>query len=131
MRFARAIVNQPGTNHQRASIVRCRNTLGNAIELLATDNRRREFGISRKTGYKIFQAVQGACFRSAERPLSATGALCQSLDRVGWSARRHQGGDEGIWIVSFMQYDLGYIDLEQKTLQPLDNPFGPRLSPMS
>jgi len=39
--------------------------------------------------------------------------------------------DEGIWIVSFMQYDLGFIDLEQKTLQPLDNPFGPRLSPMS
>jgi transposase InsO family protein len=39
--------------------------------------------------------------------------------------------DEGIWLVSFMQYDLGYIDLEQKTLQPLDNPFGTRLSPMS
>ncbi len=39
--------------------------------------------------------------------------------------------DEGIWLVSFMQYDLGYFDLEQKTLQPLDNPFGPRLSPMS
>jgi len=39
--------------------------------------------------------------------------------------------DDGIWLVSFMQYDLGYIDLEQKTLQPLDNPFGPRLSPMS
>ena len=39
--------------------------------------------------------------------------------------------DEGIWIVSFMHYDLGYIDLEQKTLQPLDNPFGARLSPMS
>jgi hypothetical protein len=27
--------------------------------------------------------------------------------------------------------DLGYFDLEQKTLQPLDNPFGTRLSPMS
>jgi len=39
--------------------------------------------------------------------------------------------DEGIWLVSFMRYDLGYIDLEQRTLQPLDNPFGPRLSPMS
>jgi hypothetical protein len=24
-----------------------------------------------------------------------------------------------------MHYDLGYFDLEQKTLQPLDNPFGP------
>ena len=39
--------------------------------------------------------------------------------------------DEGIWLVSFIHYDLGYIDLEQRTLQTLDNPFGPRLSPMS
>jgi transposase InsO family protein len=39
--------------------------------------------------------------------------------------------DDGIWLVSFIDYDLGYIDLEQKTLQPLDNPFGPRLLPMS
>jgi len=39
--------------------------------------------------------------------------------------------DEGIWLVSFMHYDLGYIDLEERTLQPLDNPFGPRVLPMS
>jgi len=39
--------------------------------------------------------------------------------------------DEGIWLVSFMHCDLGYFDLEQKTLQPPDNPFGPRLAPMS
>ena len=39
--------------------------------------------------------------------------------------------DDAIWLVSFMNYDLGYIDLEQKTLQPLDNPFGTRMSPMS
>jgi hypothetical protein len=32
--------------------------------------------------------------------------------------------DDGIWIVSVMRYDLGFIDLEQKTLQPTDNPFG-------
>ena len=38
---------------------------------------------------------------------------------------------EGIWLASFTQYDLGYFDLEQKTLQPLDNPFGTPLSPMS
>ncbi len=30
-----------------------------------------------------------------------------------------------------MHYDLGYFDEEQKTLQPFDNPFGTRLSPMS
>jgi hypothetical protein len=35
--------------------------------------------------------------------------------------------DEGIWLVSFMDYDLGYIDLEEKTLQSLDNPFGPKV----
>jgi len=39
--------------------------------------------------------------------------------------------DDGIWIASFMHYDLGYIDLEQKTMQTIDNPFGTRLSPMS
>ena len=39
--------------------------------------------------------------------------------------------DDGIWLASFMHYDLGYFDLGQKTLQPLDNPFGTRLSPMS
>jgi hypothetical protein len=39
--------------------------------------------------------------------------------------------DDGIWLVSFMHFDLGYIDLGQETLQSLDNPFGTRLSPMS
>jgi hypothetical protein len=39
--------------------------------------------------------------------------------------------DNGIWLVSFMSYDLGYIDLEERTLQPLENPFGPKVLPMS
>jgi hypothetical protein len=39
--------------------------------------------------------------------------------------------DDGIWLVSFIAYDLGYIDLEQKSLQPIDNPFGTRVSPVS
>jgi hypothetical protein len=30
-----------------------------------------------------------------------------------------------------MDCDLGYIDLEEKTLQPLNNPFGPKVLPMS
>jgi hypothetical protein len=33
--------------------------------------------------------------------------------------------EEGIWLVSFMEYDLGYIDLEEKTL--LNNLFGPKV----
>jgi putative transposase len=35
-----------------------------------------------------------------------------------------------IWLVSFMAYDLGYFALETRVLEPLDNPFGPRLLPM-
>lgn len=35
-----------------------------------------------------------------------------------------------VWLVSFMQYDLGYIDLEAKALQPIGTPFGSRVSPM-
>ena len=39
--------------------------------------------------------------------------------------------DDAIWLVSFITYDLGYIDLEQRTLQPLDNPFDTSVLPMS
>jgi len=38
--------------------------------------------------------------------------------------------EEGIWLVGFMDYDLGYFDLEEKTLQPLANPFGPKVLPI-
>jgi len=39
--------------------------------------------------------------------------------------------DDGIWPVSFMRHDQGYIELERKTLQTIDSPFGTRLSPVS
>jgi len=32
---------------------------------------------------------------------------------------------DGIWLVTFMDYDLGFFDLEANRLEPLDNPFGP------
>jgi len=69
--------------------------------------------------------------------VTACGRICMHRKRVNIStvlAGQKLGlreVDEGIWLVSFMRYDLGFIDLEQKTLQPLDNPFGPRLLPMS
>ena len=30
---------------------------------------------------------------------------------------------DDIWLVSFMDYDLGYFDLETRVLEPLENPF--------
>ena len=38
---------------------------------------------------------------------------------------------ERIWLVTFMRYDLGYFDDETCRLEPIDNPFAPKLSPMS
>jgi hypothetical protein len=34
-------------------------------------------------------------------------------------------------VRSFMDYDLGYFDLETRVLEPLENPFGPKVLPMS
>jgi transposase InsO family protein len=76
-------------------------------------------------------------FHDRDILVTACGRLCLHRKRINISsvlAGQKLGikeVDEGIWLVTFMHYDLGYFDLEQKTLQPLDNPFGPRLSPMS
>lgn len=77
--------------------------------------------------------------RHRERGISVTacGRICPHRKKINVStvlAGQKLGikeVDEGIWLVSFMPYDLGYIDLEQRTLQTVDNPLGTRLSPMS
>ena len=35
--------------------------------------------------------------------------------------------EDDVWLVSFMDYDLGYFDLESNKVQALDNPFGPKV----
>ena len=40
-----------------------------------------------------------------------------------------QVGDR-IWLVTFMQYDLGYFDDETCRLEPIENPFGPKVLPI-
>jgi len=68
--------------------------------------------------------------------VTACGRLCIHRKKINITtvmARQKVGikeVDDGIWLVSFMDYDLGYIDLVQKTLQTIDNPFGSRLPPM-
>ena len=37
-----------------------------------------------------------------------------------------QVGDR-IWLVTFMDYDLGYFDDETCRLEPIENPFGPKV----
>ena len=76
-------------------------------------------------------------FHDRDVLVTSCGRICMHRKRVNIStvlAGQKLGikeVDEGIWLTSFMHYDLGYIDLEQQTLQTIDNPFGPGLSPMS
>ena len=48
--------------------------------------------------------------------LSSVG-LDVSVEIVDKTASSHD-----IWLVSFMEYDLGYFDLETRVLEPLENP---------
>jgi len=76
-------------------------------------------------------------FHDRDILVTACGRICMMRKKINIStvlAGQKLGikeVDDGIWLVSFMHYDLGYIDLEQRTLQTIDNPFGTRLSPMS
>ena len=53
-----------------------------------------------------------------------------SLALAGQQVGVKQVSDE-LWLVSFMDYDLGYFDAETCRLEPIENPFGPKLLPMS
>jgi len=76
-------------------------------------------------------------FHDRDGLVTACGRICMHRKKINIStvmAGQKLGikqVDDGIWLVSFMHYDLGYIDLEQRTLQTIGNPFGTRLSPMS
>ncbi|MCP4934929.1 MAG: IS481 family transposase [bacterium] len=76
-------------------------------------------------------------FHDKDILVTACGRICMHRKKINIStvlAGQRLGikeVDDGIWLISFMHYDLGYIDLEQKTLQTIDNPFGTRVLPMS
>jgi putative transposase len=146
----------------------------------------REFGISRKTGYKIKEATRPAAnflqqqarfdrfveVFNHERPHEALdrkcpaevyppsprpytglpdidypfhdktivvtngGRICLGRKKINFStvlAGQAVGIKEvhdDIWLVSFMEYDWGYFDLETRVREPLENPFGPKVLPM-
>jgi len=62
------------------------------------------------------------CFRG--RKVNLSHAL------AGQNVGVTQVGDH-VWLVSFMEYDLGYFDDETIRVEPIDNPFGAKVLPMS
>ena len=88
---------------------------------------------------RLYQGIPDPHYPFHDRTVMVTscGRLCLYRKKINLSlslagqAVGVKEVDNGIWLVSFMDYDLGYIDLEEKTLQPLENPFGPKVLPMS
>jgi len=80
-------------------------------------------------GHRARDYAEEAPLHDRDILVTACGRICMYRKKINIStvkAGQRPGikkVEDGIWIVSFMQYDLGYISLERKTLQPIDNPF--------
>jgi transposase InsO family protein len=74
----------------------------------------------------------------ADKTLMVThcGRICMGRKKVNFStvfAGQKVGiteTEDKIWLVSFMNYDLGYFDLDACRVEPLPNPFNPETPPI-
>src|SRR5262245_22733817 len=82
----------------------------------------------------------GVLFRQIEvlsvavaKPRPVPRLLCQPRKeplQVREPVSHTQVGDH-VWLVTFMHYDSGYFDDEACRLEPIENPFGSKVLPMS
>jgi putative transposase len=75
-------------------------------------------------------------FHDATFTVTQCGRICFNGRKVnlsqvfaGQNVGVTQVGDR-VWLVTFMRYDLGYFDDETCRLEPIDNPFDPKVLPM-
>jgi putative transposase len=82
-----------------------------------------------------YQGIENVTYPFHDRTITVThcGRICLGTHKINLS-RVFSGQDvgvkevnDGVWLVSFMQYDLGYFDLETKSLEPLGYPFAPEI----
>ena len=82
-----------------------------------------------------YQGLQEVSYPFHDRTIMVTccGRICIRGKKVSLStvfSGQNVGVKEvtdGIWLVSFMDYDLGYFDEENTKLEPLDYPFAPEI----
>ena len=76
-------------------------------------------------------------FHNRSPTVTACGRICYKGRKVNLSqlvAGQQVGVKQmshEIWLVTFMDYDLGYFDADTCRLEPIENPFGPKVLPMS
>jgi putative transposase len=76
-------------------------------------------------------------FHDKEATVTTCGRICLKRRKINLSqvfAGQKVGirqVEDRLWLVSFMHYDLGYFDDETCRLEPIANPFGAKVLPMS
>ena len=87
---------------------------------------------------RVYRGLEDLTYPFHDQTIAVTrcGRLCFKGRKVNLShvfAGQHVGVTqvgERIWLVTFMHYDLGYFDDETCRLEPIENPFGPKVLPM-
>jgi putative transposase len=87
---------------------------------------------------RVYRGLEDLTYPFHDQTVTVTrcGRICFKDRKVNFShvfAGQNVGvtqlGDR-IWLVTFMQYDLGYFDDETCRLEPIENPFGPKVLPL-
>ena len=88
---------------------------------------------------RAYQGLKDLEYPFHDRTITVTtcGRICYKKMKVNFS-QVFAGQDVGIkqvenkiWLVSFMDYDLGYFDDTAGRLEPITNPFDTKVLPMS
>ena len=87
---------------------------------------------------RVYRGLEDLTYPFHDRTATVThcGRICFNRRKINLSqvfAGQNVGVTqvgERIWLVTFMEYDLGYFDDETCRLEPIDNPFGPKVLPM-
>jgi putative transposase len=88
---------------------------------------------------RVYEGLKPLFYPMHDKTIQVTqcGRICQRNWKVNLSkafAGQEVGVKEvedGIWIVSFLDYDLGYFDEAGKRVEPVDDPFKIKVLPMS
>jgi len=88
---------------------------------------------------RVYRGLSELDYPFHDRTVTVThcGRICLGKRKINLStvlAGQNVGGKEvsdKIWLVTFMQYDLGFFDHETGRLETVDNPFEPKVLPMS
>lgn len=92
-----------------------------------------------KSSTRKYEGLPEVRYPLHDRTVTVThcGRICHEGKKINFS-RVFAGQDVGIrqvddkiWLVSFMDYDLGFFDTETCRVEAGQNPFGPKVLPMS